>query len=756
MARQALALVVVLYVVLGAAYSVMNPIFESPDESLNYANIRFLVEERRLPVLEPEEPTKAHHPPLYYALGALLTWWVPNEDFDAITERVNPFWIHQVSETGVDNKNLYLHDPALESFPYRDVALGVHVVRWFSLLMGAGTVLLVCGAAREFMPRRPMLAVTSAALVAFNPMFLFISTSVHDDALANLVAAAILYVTARLLVRGPTMRQAVCLGALVGLALLTKLTCFLIIPTVGLALFRHSVVSGGRARWRNTFRLVGVIILLAVIIGGWWLARNQVLYGEPTSMERQVEAWGGTREHAPDFAAAARELGFLHDSFWGAFGYGQIPMPTWAYVLPRSLGLVALGGLLLYSIRRRFEWRARGPRPTSHLPPGGFLILVSAPAVAFLVVFIRMGFIDTANFGRYLFVSLGFLAPLYALGLGEWARENQTMWLSLGLVVALLALAVFALVGVLYPPYRPPEMVSPQEVQAQTHPADLRFDRSIRLIGHSLSRHRAQPGEEILVTLCWESLASVEEDYAYFVHFLGPEEMIVGARSTHPGLGRYPTSRWAPGDRFCDVLDVSVEEQAPVPAVYDVEIGWHEPGDDQRLQAYASDGSMLGLVLLDRIKVAADVYPSVEVPTRVGADLGGQITLLGYDVNKPEVRSGDTLSVTLYWEASVPPPADYTVFLHLAASDGPPYAQDDGQPRHRHGIYPTSFWDVGEVVTDLHTIRIPVDLSPGEYPLVAGMYVLETGERLRRLGPDGALDGNVVPLGTVTVKSEGS
>jgi hypothetical protein len=376
--------------------------------------------------------------------------------------------------------------------------------------------------------------------------------------------------------------------------------------------------------------------------------------------------------------------------------------------------------------------------------------------VAFLVVFIRMTFIDTADFGRYLFVSLGFLAPLYALGLVGWVREDAGVPLTVGLTVALFALALFALVGVLYPPYRRPEMLSSQQVQARTQPADLRFDGTFALVGHKLSRHRAQPGGEILVTLCWESLASVEEDYVYFVHFLGPEEMIVGARSTHPGLGRYPTSRWTPGDRFCDVLDVFVEATAPAPAVYGVEIGWHRPGSDERLQAYASNGSPLGLVLLDRIKVAPEVHPSVTVPKRVDADLGGEIALLGYDTQGLEVMPGDTLSVTLYWEAQVPPRADYSVFLHLAASDGPPHAQDDGQPRHVNGIYPTSFWDVGEVVIDLHGIHIPIDLPPGDYPLVAGMYLLETGERLQWLGPDGASQGDFVPLGTVTVQSEGA
>jgi 4-amino-4-deoxy-L-arabinose transferase-like glycosyltransferase len=753
-ARSALALIAVSYLALGLAYSVVNPILESPDESLNYANIRFLIEERRLPVLEPDEPTKAHHPPLYYVLGALLTHWVPNENFDAITERINPFWIHRVAEPGVDNKNLYLHNPALERFPYQDVALGVHLVRWLSLAMGAGTLLFVYGTARELLPRRPPLWAAAAALVAFNPMFLFISTSVHDDALANLVAAAILYVTVRLLIHGPTMRRAVGLGLLLGLAILTKLTCLLVTPTVALALLWRPSAEGRRARLWDALRFGGIVILLALLVGGWWLARNQLLYGEPTSMERQVAAWGGPREDAPNLAAAARELGFLHDSFWGVFGYGQIPMLGWTYALYRLLGLAAFGGLLFLWARRQRGRRDESPGLPGHPSATRIPILLSAPLTTFLVVFARMTFIDTADFGRYLFVSLGFLAPLYVLGIGQWVGDSGVKWLSLGLAGGTFVLAVFALTQVLHPAYAVPQMLSPQQVQARTQPSALRFGKSIRLLGHKLGQHRAQPGGEITVTLCWESLASMGEDFVYFVHFLGPEERIVGARTTHPGLGRYPTSHWSPGDRFCDVLGVPVEKRTPAPAVYDVEIGWHEPDGGERLPAYDGDGTPLEWVLLDRIKVAPEKEPAVSIPRRVDADLGGEITLLGYDVGALQVSPGDTLSVTLYWEAQVRPLVNYTVFLHVAAADGPPHAQDDGPPAE--GTYPTSFWDVGEVVTDPRTIHIPADLPPGDYPLVAGMYRLETGERLPWLGVDEAVRGDAVALDTITVRPDGS
>jgi len=752
-ARRALAVILTLFLMLGVAYSVINPIFESPDESLNYANIRYLVEERRLPVLAPDAATKAHHPPAYYALSALLTSWVSNENFDAITERVNEFWIHQIDEPGVDNKTLYLHEPALERFPYRDVALGVHLVRWLSLLMGAGVLLFVHATVRELVPSRPHVAVMATSLVAFNPMFLYISASVHDDALANLVAAAILYTTARLLTRGPTTHQVMALGGLLGLALLTKLTCLLIAPTVGLGLLLRVRTKDGRPKWGSLVRSGGAILLVALLTGGWWLVRNQLLYGEPTSMGRQVEAWGGLRSNAPNLAAAVRELGFLHDSFWGVFGYGQIPMPKWAYAFPRLLGVLALGGWLLQWSRHRSQRESRALDHIGDLPSGTLLVLVSAPLVTALTVFVRMTLIDTANFGRYLFVSLGFLAPLCALGLGEWGRNSCADWTNIALVAGLIALAVFALVGVLRPAYASPPMLSPAQVQARVDSADLRFGESIRLVGENLSSHRAKPGEEVTITLCWESLAVMEQDYVYFVHLLGQEERIIGARSTHPGLGRYPTSRWSVGDRFCDVIDVNLGQASPAPAVYDVEIGWHNQGGD-RLTAYAPDGSPIDLVLLDQIKVTPEQYPVVTVPQRLGVDLGGKITLLGYEADDLEVTTGETIQVTLYWEAKTPARDNYTVFLHLAAADGPPHAQHDDQPQN--GTYPTSFWDVGEVVTETRTISIPAGLPSGEYPLLAGMYVLETGERLPRLGPDGTVQGDAVLLDTVTVQPGGS
>ncbi|MBN1955225.1 MAG: glycosyltransferase family 39 protein [Anaerolineae bacterium] len=743
-ARRVLALIVALYLLLGLAYSIANPILESPDEELNYENIRYLVTQRKLPVLTADEATKAHHPPLYYVAAALLTFWTPNENFEAIAGRINPFWAYRLWESGVDNKCIYLHDPELEDLPYRDAALGIHLVRWFSLLLGAGTVLLVYATARELFRARPALAVGAAALVAFNPMFIYISGSVHDDPLANLVAAGLLFTTTRFLVRGPTTRRAAAIGFMAGLGIVTKLTCLLVAPAAALALLWRPLANRGRAGWREAARLGLIAAATALLVGGWWLARNTFLYGEPTSMGIQVEAWGGTRPNAPNLAAAIGELGFLHDSAWGAFGYGQVPMPFWVYALARMLGLGALGGLVLWGAR----WRSGRSKPV--FPLAVPLILLAAPLATLGVVLARMTIIDSANFGRYLFVSLAAVAPFYALGVGEWFPARQRWRAMTGLSVLSFCLAVYALVAVLRPAYAPPPLLSPTQVAARSEPADVRFGDAIRLAGYRLERNRALPGQVVEVTLCWEARDEMAENYAYFVHFLGSQQRIVGARDTHPGLSRYPTRRWSPGDLFCDQVGVPVAEWAPTRAVYGVEVGWYDPASGERLPAYDANGAPLGLVLLDRLKVLPTAYPAVEVPHRLDANLGDQVTLLGYALSQDTICPAQPLTVTLYWAAQAPPPADYTVFLHLTTPDAPPHAQADGQPQN--GAYPTSFWDVGEVVTDVRVLSIPADLPAGDYSLLAGMYLLETGQRLPWLAADRTVQGDAVPVATVSIR----
>jgi hypothetical protein len=75
----------------------------------------------------------------------------------------------------------------------------------------------------------------------------------------------------------------------------------------------------------------------------------------------------------------------------------------------------------------------------------------------------------------------------------------------------------------------------------------------------------------------------------------------------------------------------------------------------------------------------------------------------------------------------------------------------DSQPLE--GDYPTSFWDIGEVIEDEYILAINEDAPTGLYRLEVGMYELATRQRLAVLGDDGAVKDNriLLPL-SITVK----
>jgi hypothetical protein len=127
-----------------------------------------------------------------------------------------------------------------------------------------------------------------------------------------------------------------------------------------------------------------------------------------------------------------------------------------------------------------------------------------------------------------------------------------------------------------------------------------------------------------------------------------------------------------------------------------------------------------------------------QIPTPLNADLGDAIELLGYGVANGELAPGShgwvieskqgTIDVTLYWQARSPLEENYTVFVQLLDSEGRLVTQHDGQPVY--GYLPTGDWSPGDIIPDRHRLPLPAGLSRGRYQLIAGMYTLDTLQRL--------------------------
>jgi len=768
-----LYILVFIYLLLGVIYSTSLPILEAPDEMWHYAYVRYLVREHRLPPWDTESPVgqESSQPPLYYVAAAAATAGIDASRPSTFLDR-NPHWGYASAGTVNDNKNLFFHQRGgAEAFPWQDTALAVHVARLTNLAFGALTVVFAYLLAREVFSKHPFLITSATAVVAFSPQFLFISAAVNNDTATSAFSTLTLWLLVRGLRRGFTPSGAVILGSSAGLAALSKVSALALVPltlvAIGLRSWfirdqREGEAAGGSSdrespRWRESLLHGSLFLTVVLAVSGWWYIRNAALYGDPFGLGTHLETWWA-HEEPLSLAHVWTQLPSIELSYWAAFGWGNVHLPRAFYIMMRIAARLALVGLVAWAVRM---WQARDP---SHPLIWSMALLALWVLMVFAALLRWMQLVEAA-LGRLLFPAIGAIAVLTTWGLTQLSVQLtcfQSRPPGVGRRIARFTLTVlagwlfFAAVAspfaAIRPAYARPPLLSDEEIASRTTPTTIRFGESIQLVGFDLEPESAQPGEQVSTTLCWEALAPMTKNYAYFVHLLGPNDTIVGARDTHPGLGRFPTSQWKPDISFCDTVRVPVGENTPVPAVYDVEIGWYNPETDQRLPAYSAEGAPIELVTVGTIEIVSGVPLSVEVPNHVEANVGDSLTLLGYGIDDAglQVTAGQAVSITLYWKARSSPAADYTVFVHLTDASLAPHTQDDGQPRD--GTYPTSYWDRGQVVTDTHLLSIPDDLPPGRYDLVSGMYLLETGRRLAAVDASGErLPADAVPLTEVHI-----
>jgi hypothetical protein len=148
-------------------------------------------------------------------------------------------------------------------------------------------------------------------------------------------------------------------------------------------------------------------------------------------------------------------------------------------------------------------------------------------------------------------------------------------------------------------------------IKVQPHPAELpnpvnvNFDDLVALVGYTLDRRMAHPGETIHLKLYWQALTPIEVDYRIFAHVLGVETQLWANSDSQPAGGAAPTSRWQPEEIVEDVRELTLGLTTP-PDFYDIEVGVYLPGDG-RLHVIAEDGVQLGKrVLLCKIRVVND------------------------------------------------------------------------------------------------------------------------------------------------------
>lgn len=120
------------------------------------------------------------------------------------------------------------------------------------------------------------------------------------------------------------------------------------------------------------------------------------------------------------------------------------------------------------------------------------------------------------------------------------------------------------------------------------------------------------------------------------------------------------------------------------------------------------------------------------VEARLGVE-GSRGTSQPTQDGEVRLQRGDVLQISLDWRADRRPEANYTVFVQVLSADGQVVAQSDRWPGD--GLHPTAAMSVGETVTD--NVALWLDVPPGRYRLISGMYRGDAEGAPRLVGPAG-------------------
>ncbi|TDD99943.1 glycosyltransferase family 39 protein [Jiangella asiatica] len=331
------------------------------------------------------------HPPLYYLLGAAVVTTIPgwaDQPFDAV-------WM---------------------------------LLRWGNALLTASLPILLFLTAKRLGLAEP-LPVVAAATPLVVPELTHIESSINNDNLLIVLAAAATYLVARVLTGDLRWRTGALLGLVTSLALLTKGFALLMPAWIVFAY----VVAGARER-RSVAAVRGLLVAGAAGVPGalWWL-RNVVVHGtlqphgthtEPPDLT-PVHGWSdGGWDWLARFAERMVTLFFVNDHDSSR----SLDSSWWMARVVLVVVVVGIGAALVHrSVPRSIA----------------LVLLFPVPALAGIVArgsweqFAAFGNIAAAQQGRYLFPGIVGLMVVAVAGAAPLALARRR-WVLPGL----LALAV--------------------------------------------------------------------------------------------------------------------------------------------------------------------------------------------------------------------------------------------------------------------------------------------------------------------------
>lgn len=271
-------------------------------------------------------------------------------------------------------------------------------------------------------------------------------------------------------------------------------------------------------------------------------------------------------------------------------------------------------------------------------------------------------------------------------------------------------------------------------------PSGIPFGDALQLAGYKLESGRPAAGETMGVALQWRKTNNdAVTDYSAGLALFDDQGYEI-AKVDKPLLnGNHLTTRhWSPGDEAAVYYALPIPPDAP-PGLYTLRlVAYNTESGAQLAPAGGLPDLSLPLAELD-LQLNPNPIDSalLTIAQPIGTRFPNGLHLLGAETDATiRQRPGDSLRVTLLWQAAEPVANNIGLMLALAQPDRNPIPLYE-QPQPLIAGYPVSKWPVDQIYRANYRITFPPPLDSGDYQLALGLIDLDTRQPIAEqlLGP---------------------
>jgi hypothetical protein len=701
-AHRPFCLLLVLYISTVLWLSFRLPAFSAPNEVFHYEYVALIRRTGSLPnPATSQRMDERHQPPLYYTVATAFSLPFPTPPLDSeLVRNLHPYG------TVEGNRNEFLHTtPATVPVLY--------IGRLVTMLFGVAAIVSMYAAARQSLPDETSLLVVS--IMAFQPMFLFLSGAMGNDLAVTATAAILLAYTSFVIVRNWNELAYFVWGVLFACAMLTKASSVflgLLLPIACLAKWQATRRAGAAARC-GVLGIVGFSPIYAA-----WLLVNQARELDALAIEASLPLKRVLALPPGDYRLLGPYLFRLWRSFWLDWSVGETGYTSdWIYMVAGIVLVIFLAGGL----------RRTGRTPQDRLLTGMHLLWI-IPLLA-LFMGIKALMVKEVGFlvpeGRWVLPAWPSIAWLAGSGWSHWWPAGKRARAS-KYAVLIPPATTLALLFLTIPRLNPQahRLAGIHSIPESVAEVGLVYDEQIALLAIQSGEFVVdQPAE---MDLYWQAVTDIDTDYLVSAQLVVPSSEgweVVERRHSYHGNGLSPSKGWRRGDVYQDrlVLVPRAQLNGPTQAFVLINLLVDETGikvPTQQEGHPVETAVAQWVVLRPAVELITDAQSMLQNPVTYG----GLLQLTGFSLER---SSGGPL-VTLWWKALSSIDTDYTVFAHLLDETGEMVAQSDSMPNR--GQSPTSIWRPGDVIRDEH--QLPLDRAPSAGILLIGVYNLDTLLRL--------------------------